>query len=173
MLKKTLADKYNIKTERFGGGASVAKELRVLNKVLRYTAGGLDLEADPCHAEIIIRELNIAGAKPSKVPGSKADITRSDKMPVDAIAAEEERAIHRLAGKIVEMRFVNGEDSSDGTKLMADWELMAVDKENEPEDEDVELERAEARITSRQTGPTCSFSPKRRRGTCRPPGCPA
>ena len=67
-------------------------------------------------------------------------------MPVDAIAAEEKIAIHRRAGKIVEMRLANDENGSDGTEFMVDWELMAVDKENEAEDGDAELERAEARL---------------------------
>ena len=47
------------------------KEIRVLNKIVRYTATGIELEADPRHAEIVIRDLGLTDGKPSKVPGVK------------------------------------------------------------------------------------------------------
>ena len=34
---------------------------------------GIDLEADPRHAEIVVREFGLEGATPSKVPGAKTD----------------------------------------------------------------------------------------------------
>lgn len=38
---------------QLGGDSSVLKELRVLNRVLRWTEAGILLEADPCHQEIL------------------------------------------------------------------------------------------------------------------------
>ena len=47
------------------------KEIRALNKIARYTATGIELQADPRHAEIVIRDLGLMDGKPSKVPGAK------------------------------------------------------------------------------------------------------
>ena len=43
----------------------------MLNKVVRYTATGIELEADPRHAEIVIRDLGLTECKTSKVLGAK------------------------------------------------------------------------------------------------------
>ena len=43
----------------------------MLNKIIRYTSAGIELEADPRHAELVIRELGLEDAKSSKVPGAK------------------------------------------------------------------------------------------------------
>ena len=56
-----------------GAGPDDVKEVKVLNKVIRYTDAGIELEADPRHAEIILRELQLVGTKASTVPGAKAD----------------------------------------------------------------------------------------------------
>jgi hypothetical protein len=46
---------------RLGGGPGEQRELRVLNRILRWTPAGLKYEADPRHAEILIR--GVAGAE--------------------------------------------------------------------------------------------------------------
>jgi hypothetical protein len=46
---------------RLGGGEGELRELRVLNRVIRWTSAGLKYEADPRHAEIIVR--GVAGAE--------------------------------------------------------------------------------------------------------------
>ena len=54
---------------------------KILNKMIRWTNGGIELEADPRHAEIVVRELGLEAATPSKVPGAKADSdSASEKM---------------------------------------------------------------------------------------------
>ncbi len=71
--ERILAEKYKIKTEKLGGGKEDKKEVRVLNKVIRYTDGGLELEADPRHAELVVRDLELEGTKVSKTPGVKPE----------------------------------------------------------------------------------------------------
>ena len=44
-----------------------------MNQIIRWTDRGIELEADPRHAEIVVRELGLEGATPSKVPGVKLD----------------------------------------------------------------------------------------------------
>ena len=45
--------------------------MRILNKVVRWTPEGVELEADPRHAELVVRELGLENARASRVPGVK------------------------------------------------------------------------------------------------------
>ena len=67
-----LREKYKIKTETLGSAEKDVKEVRILNKIVRVTDDGVELEADPRHAELVVRELGLEGCKPSKTPGAKA-----------------------------------------------------------------------------------------------------
>ena len=75
-VEKALSDKYKTKVERLGPNKQDCQEIKVFNKIIRYTSSGIELEADPCHAELIVRELNVTKCTPSRVPGGKADNNR-------------------------------------------------------------------------------------------------
>ncbi len=73
-LKETrtgLEDKYKIKVDVLGSGPGCVNEVKILNKIVRYTPEGVELEADPRHAEIVVNELGLRNAKISRVPGAK------------------------------------------------------------------------------------------------------
>ncbi len=56
---------------RLGGGQGELRELRVLNRVIQWTPAGLRYEADPRHAEIIVR--GVAGAERAlSAPGTSS-----------------------------------------------------------------------------------------------------
>ncbi len=56
---------------RLGSGQGELKELRVLNRVIQWTPAGLRYEADPRHAEIVVR--GVAGAERSlSAPGTSS-----------------------------------------------------------------------------------------------------
>jgi hypothetical protein len=56
---------------RLGGGQGEQKELRVLNRIIRWTPAGLKYEADPRHAEILVR--GVAGAERAlSAPGTSS-----------------------------------------------------------------------------------------------------
>ena len=57
---------------RLGPGAADDKEARVLNRTLRWTAAGLEYEADPRQVEKLVRDLGLAGANAVSTPGLKA-----------------------------------------------------------------------------------------------------
>eukprot|EP00969_Alexandrium_andersonii_P091539 4040444-Alexandrium_andersonii.AAC.1 len=59
--------------ERLGGGATDLKEARLLNRIIRWTPGGYLYEADPRHAEQLLRDaLGAAGgARAVTFPGYK------------------------------------------------------------------------------------------------------
>ena len=67
--RKILEDKYKLKVEMLGTG--VQDQVRILNKVVRYGANGVEIEADPRHVEAVIRDLGLEGAKPSMITGNK------------------------------------------------------------------------------------------------------
>ena len=71
--KRTLEEKYKLKTQELGCGEGQKEEIRILNKVVRMTSDGIELEADPRHAELVIKDLGLEGSKPSTVPGAKDD----------------------------------------------------------------------------------------------------
>ena len=70
-LSKVLSNAYKVKVEVLGAGPNDLSEIRVLNRILRRTPEGYRLEADPRHAEAVIRDLGLRGAKASKLPGTK------------------------------------------------------------------------------------------------------
>jgi hypothetical protein len=73
---------------RLGGGPGELRELRVLNRVIRWTTSGLKYEADPRHAEIVVR--GVAGAeKALSAPGTHSkdfETTADDKELPDGVA---------------------------------------------------------------------------------------
>jgi hypothetical protein len=71
---------------RLGGGPGEQQELRVLNRIIRWTPAGLKYEADPRHAEILIR--GVAGAERAlSAPGTHSkDFESVEAELPDAIA---------------------------------------------------------------------------------------
>ena len=76
-LKQSLEEAYKVKCEVLGDGADELQEIRILNRVIRREKHGLTLEADPRHAEIVVRDLGLEGSKSSKLPGSKEEHKRT------------------------------------------------------------------------------------------------
>ena len=56
-LENLMQAKYEIKSEHFGPDAHQQQEIRVLNRTIRWTAGGIEYEPDQMHSEIIINEM--------------------------------------------------------------------------------------------------------------------
>ena len=53
-----------------GAGGDV-QEIKILKQIVRWTPTGMELEADPRHADIVIRELGLEQAKPVTTPAVK------------------------------------------------------------------------------------------------------
>ena len=75
-VKAILAKAYKIKTETLGNGKDERKEVRILNRVVQLTPGGVRLEADPRHAERVIRHMGVESGKTSPVPGNREEAKR-------------------------------------------------------------------------------------------------
>ena len=80
-LEEKLESKYELrKGGRLGPGVGDAKELTVLNRVLRYTADGFEYEADPRQAEKLLEGLHLdGGCNGAATPGQKAQIDQLEK----------------------------------------------------------------------------------------------
>ena len=67
-----LRKKYELKEgARLGPGKGDDKEARILNRLVRWTAEGIEYEAGPRQAERIVRDLNLSGCKSVGSPGVK------------------------------------------------------------------------------------------------------
>ena len=64
--------------ERLGPHAADDKEIRLLNRIISWTAKGIEWEADQRHAEILIRELGLTNPQSVVTPGIKAKNDEKD-----------------------------------------------------------------------------------------------
>ena len=55
--------RFELKTTVIGTGAGDLKEGKILNRVLRVTEAGWELETDPRHAELLIEQPHLDGSK--------------------------------------------------------------------------------------------------------------
>ena len=79
-MKEKLEHKYKIKTQLLGPGKEHQQEVRILNRGIGWNDfKGIVFEAHPRHAEIIIEQLKLQGAKLVTTPGTKDEgITTTD-----------------------------------------------------------------------------------------------
>ena len=75
-IETARAKAYNTKTETLGTREREHKEVRILNRFVQLTPEGVRLEADPRHAERVIRYMGVETGKSSPVPGSKEETKR-------------------------------------------------------------------------------------------------
>lgn len=64
----TMKSIYDIKMSTLGPDEGQVNEVRLLNRVLRWTSAGLEYEADQRHAELIIKELGLEAARSVSSP---------------------------------------------------------------------------------------------------------
>ena len=76
--RKVLEHCYKLKVEILGDGKDCVKEVRILNKIVRHTSEGIEMEADPRHAELVVRELGLEKAKTFNTPGTKEGKRKTD-----------------------------------------------------------------------------------------------
>ena len=69
MVEAKTRGKYDIKTQVIGHGAKDVVEGKVLNRIIRATDDGWELEADPRHAELLAEQLGVESGKGLSTPG--------------------------------------------------------------------------------------------------------
>ena len=81
-LEEKLKSKYELKCGgRLGPGPGDAREISVLNRILRYTDHGFEYEADPRQAEKLLEGLQLTGdgTNTAATPGVKPLVERLEK----------------------------------------------------------------------------------------------
>ena len=88
-FESELAKVFDIKTQRIGGEENCKEEGKVLNRVIRQTQRGWELEADPRHAEMVLDQLEVRTERSLSAPGSdgKDEEDNDDDEPMDAQGA--------------------------------------------------------------------------------------
>ena len=100
-IREALEKKYRLKVELLSGDKSDVQEVRILNKVVRWTDVGIELEADPRHAEIVVRELGLLeGGAISKCPGVKAAKVEEGAKEAIEFDREEARRYRAIAARL-------------------------------------------------------------------------
>ena len=86
LVKERMLEKYELtEVGRIGPAPEDGKELRVLNRIVRGSATGLEYEADPRLAEKVVCDLGLEGAKAVGSPGVKVNAEMSAKdTPLDS-----------------------------------------------------------------------------------------
>ena len=132
--EEALKEKYKIKVEKLGSDKTDAKEVRVLNKVIRCTDAGIELEADPRHAELVVRELGLESSRTSKTPGVKEDVrsVKKEFTAVKTVKGEMKHGVRTRGGKVVEVASVEKHEKE---RNMPPW-MLALSEEKEEEQED-------------------------------------
>ncbi len=85
-LEAALNSEFTIKTSRIDLRRGSDRELRVLNRVIRIGEHGLEYEADPRQAELIVREAAVASVKDVATPAIKRE-GENEEMKMDATSA--------------------------------------------------------------------------------------
>ena len=68
-FKRELAKRFDIKSEMIGEDQDLKKELNVLNRIVRVTEDGFEMEADIRHVELMVEELGLGNSKAVMTPG--------------------------------------------------------------------------------------------------------
>ena len=69
-LNEKMSSKFEIKFKSIGPEAHRDKELRILNRIIRWTSSGLEYEADQTHGEAVIADLGFENVKSVSTPGT-------------------------------------------------------------------------------------------------------
>ena len=123
-FEKELERNFEIKTELLGPNTRRhQQEIRVLNRVLGWTANGLTFEADQRHAEILINELGVRGCKPVATPGAREDVGKASMVCVNGAGAIENTDDEGLAGPLL-----TGHEATKFRALAARANYLAQDR---------------------------------------------
>ena len=92
-LEGELASAYEIQTQKIGAGSGCEREGKVLNRVVRYTDQGWQLEADPRHAELVIEQLGVGGSRSVVTPGVDDDDDETVEVDIEGADATRFRGV--------------------------------------------------------------------------------
>ena len=68
-LEEELAKAYEIQIQKLGTFKDMHQEGKVLNRIIRCTEAGWEIEADPRHAELVMEQLGLTNERGCVTPG--------------------------------------------------------------------------------------------------------
>ena len=130
-LQAELAKVYKSKSEIVGTASGEVQEVRILNRVIRRDNTGYHIEADPRHAEQIIRDLKLEGAKSTRLPGSKElmkRVSREGLVAQEEVGNEEGEDIAAIADEAVDHSEMSPTDAKLYRAVTARFNYMSTDR---------------------------------------------
>ena len=76
---KEITNKFDIKTTLMGPRASDVQSAQVLGRVVSIGPEGIQYEADPRHAEILVEAMGLENAKTVSTPGVKEEEVQANR----------------------------------------------------------------------------------------------
>jgi hypothetical protein len=84
-FKGELEHKFEIKTSIAGRDKDLEDEVRVLNRIIRRTRSGWELEGDQRHGEIVVRDTGMRSAKGVSTPWAEIKEESDEKVPEEEV----------------------------------------------------------------------------------------
>ena len=97
-LKFNMEKEFEITCELLGPKKEHKQEVRILNRVIKWTDHGITYEADQRHAEIVVRDLGLEDAKPAPTPGTREEFNKAS-LPKGVLGIETEEQSPELDKK--------------------------------------------------------------------------
>ena len=94
-----LKRKYEIKSQKLGPRKEDLKEIRFLNRTVRWKREGIEYEPDQRHSDLLVRDLGLEGAKPLSTPGT-AELENEDEDVNDKTDDKDDNRFRRLAARL-------------------------------------------------------------------------
>ena len=90
-MEEQLKKKYEIKTQLLGPQHYHSQEVRVLNRIITLEQNGIGYEADPRHAEIMIKELGLQGCTTVSTLGTSTEGTTKEDCEIELDKQDEKQ----------------------------------------------------------------------------------
>ena len=138
-FQNKMKSKYEIKSSILGPETEAVNEISMLGRVLRWSSKGIEYEPDQRHAELLVKELGLCGARPVSTPGTsdsrikevlidgEEEYNREDLM--DSASSSKYRALaarlNYLAMDRADVQFAAKEACRKMSRpIMADWDIL-------------------------------------------------
>ena len=109
-MDKAMRKHFELKTEILGPDVREVKEVRILNRVLRWEEHGISWEADQRHAELVVEQLGLGEARPVTSPGSKDEERRETVSEAKRARMLDMDVVHELIDEKWERRRASQDD---------------------------------------------------------------
>ena len=104
-LKKEFEKRFEIKFQSLGTGPGEKREVKILNRLVRLVPGGIEMEADPRHARVLIEEMGVEAGKSVGTPMA-VDVTGTKSAQRDDEAVMEPGEVTRYRALVARLNYL-------------------------------------------------------------------